>query len=118
MTDPSVVTSGADAAAAGRRSRRADDKRVGVLWPAELEAARLKLPCLVVDISSGGAKLRSADPIAANLNKFRLNIDSLGAFECAHVWEHDGRIGLRFVGDCPTRDQIEGLIDDPPYLRA
>ena len=112
--------SSADPTATAKREqlRRTDDKRIGVLWPAELEAASLKLPCVLLDVSVAGAKLRSADPLAANLNKFRLNIDSLGAFDCAHVWEGGGRVGLRFLGATPTRAQLQNLIEDPPYLAA
>jgi PilZ domain len=116
MSDLSSSVGNQGAAPAPFRNR--SDKRTGVLWPAVLEADSVKLPCIVLDISAAGAKLRSTDPLAGNLNKFRLNIDSLGAFDCAHVWERAGRVGLRFLGVPPTRAQIDDLIDDPPYLQA
>ncbi|MGH7074366.1 MAG: PilZ domain-containing protein [Stellaceae bacterium] len=111
-------TTGADLTAPQGQVSRRNAKRTGVLWPAQLEAADVKLPCVVLDISTAGAKLRSTDPLAGNLNKFRLTIDSLGAFDCTHVWEAAGRVGLRFIGSFPTKGEIENLITDPPYLYA
>jgi PilZ domain len=116
MVNLSAVDSGAGAAPFPQSRRQG--KRIGVLWPADVETDKVRLPCVVLDISVAGAKLRGAAPLAGHLDKFWLNIDALGAFECSQVWDRDGRLGLRFVGDCPTALQLETLIHDPPYLHA
>jgi hypothetical protein len=99
-------------------SRRLAGKRIGVLWPGEARTANLKLPCIVLDISVAGAKVRSDDTLLGNLNRLWLSIDFLDLFECANVWQRNGRVGLRFIGDCPTMGRLQELLDNPPYLRS
>jgi hypothetical protein len=104
-----------DAPSNVRQLRSPEAMRIGVLWLAEAEAAHLKLPCIVLDISVAGARLRSKEALLGSLNRLRLSIDFLDTYECAHVWERDGQVGLRFIGNRPTMGRLQDLLSRPPY---
>lgn len=85
---------------------RRQHKRKPVLWAARIETREGPCDCIILDLSLGGAKLRSAAPVAAQ-QTVTLVIDRFGALHAEVIWARSGRMGLRFV-DAP--DQIAHIL--------
>ncbi len=81
--------------------------RTSTLFPGELIAAAGAVPCQVLNISAGGAKVRLSEPWMHEL-AVTLRIDRF-TFVGEIVWQYDDCVGLSFVGD-PA--EIEQIIDE------
>jgi hypothetical protein len=85
---------------------RRQHKRKPVLWAARIETRDGPSECIILDLSLGGAKLRSAASVTAH-EEVTLVIDRFGALNGEVMWARSGRMGLRFT-DAP--DQIAHII--------
>lgn len=65
-------------------------------WPAELSTARGRTRCVVVDISSWGARL-ALDAAVDLPDQVALVIDGIGTIAAQIAWYRDNTIGLRFL---------------------
>lgn len=84
----------AELAEAGNQRPR--EARRAVLWPASLKVVgKPEIRCVVIDLSSGGAKVRTDKPVAegtlVKLRSQRFTRDARIA------WTADGLVGLQFV---------------------
>ncbi|HXY98987.1 MAG TPA: PilZ domain-containing protein [Stellaceae bacterium] len=85
-----------------RRLRRpeSDDSAPGrrwkTDWPAELGTPQGRQNCVVLDISSWGARLR-LDAAAAVPEHVWLVLDSVGAIAANLIWRRDDMLGLQFL---------------------
>jgi len=57
--------------------------------------------CAILDISPGGAKLKSGTVVTAKTD-IVLDLDKIGKFTATAVWCSGGTIGIKFTDD-PTR---------------
>lgn len=56
------------------------------------------IPCIMLDISEGGARLHAHEP-GEIPDRFQLNIESEGlTFNCEVVWRQGNELGVKFVG--------------------
>jgi hypothetical protein len=55
-----------------------------------------EMPVEVVDLSSGGFRLRAAEPLEAG-ERFRLRVSRYGDFAAQIQWVRDGEAGGRFL---------------------
>lgn len=82
------------APAAGIFEQRRDPRR-RMLWSGTLQTVDGPYPCIVLDLSLGGARVslhrapRRGDPVS-------LVLGPLGAFRGELVWERDGAAGISF----------------------
>jgi hypothetical protein len=67
----------------------------------------------VLDISPDGAKLQTDVLLLGEVESFRLDVPSLGAMECAPVWQRGGRLGVRFLSGQPTMTRLRELVGLP-----
>lgn len=83
-----------------RRLRRPDTeagapgRRWKTDWPAQLTWATGTCDCIVLDVSSWGAKLRADSVPRGELVSLR--IDGIGVIPATVVWRSDGVAGVRF----------------------
>ena len=85
---------------------RRQHKRKPVLWAARIESMNGPSDCIILDLSLGGAKLRSQAQVKSR-QKVTLVIDRFGALRAEVVWARQGHLGLRFTD---TPDTIEHII--------
>lgn len=79
-----------DATAPGRRWKTD--------WPAELCSPQGRQSCIVLDISSWGARLRlDAAAAAAVPERISLVIDGIGSVAAERVWRDGDTLGLKFL---------------------
>jgi hypothetical protein len=66
------------------------------------------LPCNVLDISSGGAKVQIGVPYALPRQVFLLRDERENIYECETVWQDEQTAGLAFVDLCARakRDEL------------
>jgi PilZ domain len=76
-------------------------------WPAELRSASIRIPCHVIDISVGGAKLNLARPLPRDLSKIWLVIEPFGPIYGEPVWQRHNTVGLRFFRDQPDIARLQ-----------
>jgi hypothetical protein len=93
-------------------------RRLGVLWPADVRTARIKISSTVLDISPEGAKLRCGTLLFGYLDKCWLAIDGLALIECTPVWQRNGRVGVRFLSGKPPMTLLQATLECPPYRRV
>lgn len=62
-----------------------------------LDADGRLFPCVIMDVSPGGAQLVASVP--AELETMRLEIEAFDAFDCRVAWRNDTRIGVEFLHD-------------------
>ena len=81
------------------RERRAHHRR-RVNQEAELviPSEGLTVPCLLLNISEGGAGI-TCDIIPRARTRIRLVLKDGQAFDGITIWFEDGQLGLKFVGD-------------------
>jgi hypothetical protein len=89
-----------------QHARRTVSIAARLFWRDE---GRLILPCMIVDISQGGARIRAHFPSALPPLVYLAEDESEAIYECAPVWQQDGTAGLRFVNLCGTSQQRELL---------
>jgi hypothetical protein len=80
-----------DTAVAERRQH----PRVGVMWMATLRSGANYYDCVVIDLSSGGAKLALWAPVTLGPTAI-LEIGAYGSFAASVVWQRADYAGIRF----------------------
>lgn len=73
-----------------------EERRRHILWSGVLQTARGPCSCLVVDISSGGARLSAAAVVEIG-QAVTLVVTGLGLFRGTVIWSEAGNIGIRFA---------------------
>jgi hypothetical protein len=83
---------------AGPPTGEVDARREGrkqLLWSGVLQTAHGPCPCLVVDLSRGGAKLSLAAPV--KIGQFvTLVVTGIGTYRGTVIWNEHATIGIRF----------------------
>jgi hypothetical protein len=67
------------------------------------------LPCIIVDISEGGARIRAHFPSPVPPVVFLVKDEGEIIYECETVWQQDGTAGLMFVNLCAYQQRQELL---------
>lgn len=81
-----------------RRSERRSHQRVGVMMMATLRATRGFFDCMVLDLSSGGAKLAISEQLVLTPgDSVSLIITPFGTFRAQSVWQRTSFAGIRFL---------------------
>ncbi len=62
-----------------------------------LDASGQLVPCVIADVSAGGAQLLVDLP--PFVTRARLEIEAYGAFECRIAWRTDTRAGIEFLNE-------------------
>lgn len=70
-------------------------QRQTVRLDACLDASGQLIPCVIADVSAGGAQLLVDLP--PFVERARLEIEAFGAFECRITWHTDTRAGIEFL---------------------
>src|SRR6185437_7423406 len=79
-------------------AERRQHRRVGVMMMATVRAARGFFDCMVLDLSSGGAKLAFSDQVALRPgDSVSLIIARVGTFRAQSVWQRTNFAGIRFL---------------------
>ena len=77
---------------------RRRNQRTGVMMMATLRATRGFFDCMVLDLSSGGAKLAMSEPLVlAPGDAVSLIIARVGTFRAQSVWQRTTFAGIRFL---------------------
>ena len=99
-----------------REKRRAERSSVGVIGDVETPASRE--PVTIVDISAGGARLRSANSPPSRQD-VQLNVNGLSVFGSV-VWRKDNHFGLRFEYALNEHgsDEIQQAVKDAEVERS
>ncbi len=82
-------------------------ERTTVLWSGELVYREQIVACVIVNISAGGAMVRSEDP-AFFVTSVVLRNSRIGDLAAKVVWRQDDELGLRFADDPETVAEIIG----------
>lgn len=82
-------------------------KRKPVLWSARIETDMGPCDCILLDLSLGGAKLRTALQAKAR-ERVMLVVDRFGAINAEVAWCRSGQMGLRFRDLPETVAQLFG----------
>ena len=85
------------------RSRRVSVLQAGTLV---FGAENCALECHVLDISDGGAKIRTSN-LADGADVFDLRLDSGTTHRCRVVWRDKENLGIEFVGEVTPEDADE-----------
>jgi hypothetical protein len=81
-----------------RPAERRRHQRAGVMMMATLRAGRRFFDCMVLDLSSGGAKLAFGEEIVLPLgDPVALIIGQIGTFRAQSVWQRTTFTGIRFL---------------------
>ncbi len=94
-----------DAREQSSESRRFE--RTTVLWSGQLVFQEQSVACVIVNISSGGAMVRSDDP-SIFVTSVVLRNARIGDLAAQIVWRQDEELGLRFADDEETVAEIIG----------
>ena len=81
-------------------AERRRHKRKAVLWSARIESAIGTADCIILDLSLGGAKIKTAHAPLPARHVVTLVIDRFGALRAEVAWSRMGHMGLRFI-DAP-----------------
>jgi hypothetical protein len=76
-------------------------RRKPVIWAASLEASNGVFDCVILDLSSGGAKLKVSQLVPLN-EPAVLNIGRFGTFPCKIVRSQVGEAGIQFTDPPPV----------------
>lgn len=85
------------AAAPRREVDRRRHRRIVARLDACLDGGGQLIPCVIVDVSAGGAQVLADLP--PGIEKVKLEIEAYGAFACRVAWVTDTRAGLEFLQD-------------------
>jgi len=88
------------AAPAAKGAERRRHKRKTVLWSARVESRQGPSECFILDLSLGGAKIKTVGALVPAHQIVTLVIDRFGALRAEVVWSRMGHMGLRFT-DAP-----------------
>lgn len=93
----------------GRPERRGRPRR-HVLWRGVLQTVGDPYPCLVLNVSLGGAKLAVRTELEPD-REVTLMLGALGVFPAVVVWAETGAVGIRFLEDQPElARRLSGLL--------
>ncbi len=81
--------------------------RTTVLWSGHLVFREQSVACVIVNISAGGAMVRSEDP-AFFMTSVVLRNSRIGDLAAEVVWRQDDELGLKFADDPETVAEIIG----------
>jgi hypothetical protein len=82
-------------------------ERTTVLWSGHLVHQEQMVACVIVNISAGGAMVRSEDP-AFFMTPVVLRNPRIGDLSAEVVWRQNEELGLKFVDDPDTIAEIIG----------
>ncbi len=82
-------------------------ERTTVLWSGQLVFQEQSVACVIVNISSGGAMVRSEDP-AFYATSVVLRNARIGDLAAEVVWRQNDELGLKFADDPETVAEIIG----------
>ncbi len=82
-------------------------ERTTVLWAGHLVYQEQSVSCVIVNISAGGAMVRSEDP-AFFMNTVVLRNPRIGDLAADVVWRQNDELGLKFADDPETVAEIIG----------
>ena len=82
-------------------------RRMRANWPAELRIDSARISCHVIDISVGGAKVKTAGPLPQDAAKAWLVLDGFGPMEAELLWQNRELVGIRFLRDHPGISEIQ-----------
>lgn len=89
-----------------KHARRTVSIEARLFWRGEGPAI---LPCMIVDISEDGARIRAHFPSPLPTLVFLVKDESEIIYECETVWQQDGTAGLMFVNLCAYSQRSELL---------
>ncbi len=78
-----------------------DHLRSAVLWSGEVIQGVRIIPCRILNISAGGAKVRLEGEVPDG-SEIRISCNRFGEVPALVVWCRDGKMGLKFLED-PSR---------------
>ena len=81
--------------------------RTTVLWSGHLVCQDQSVACVIVNISAGGAMVRSDDP-SFFMTSVVLRNPRIGDLAAKILWRQDDEFGLKFVDDPETVAEIIG----------
>jgi hypothetical protein len=87
-------------------------RRFRANWPAQLRIDAARVPCQVIDISVGGAKL-DVDGLPKGIHRVWLVVDFLEPIAAELAWRRRGLLGLRFLKDHPDIARLQNRRFDP-----
>lgn len=74
--------------------------RISVLWSGRLHLDDTDMPCMVLNISGEGARLRISTPLEdADGQPVRLQVDRLGVLDGRIAWGQDDEVAIAFTED-------------------
>ncbi|MHA1151100.1 MAG: PilZ domain-containing protein [Alphaproteobacteria bacterium] len=82
-------------------------ERTTVLWSGQLVYREQSVACVIVNISAGGAMVRSEDP-AFYATSVVLRNSRIGDLAAEVLWRQDDELGLKFADDPETVAEIIG----------
>ena len=82
-------------------------ERTTVLWSGHLVFQEQIVACVIVNISAGGAMVRTEDA-AFCLTSVVLRSDHIGELAAEVVWRQGDELGLKFIDDPETVAEIIG----------
>jgi hypothetical protein len=84
-----------------------DDPRSRLVKVGQLEVGDEKFPCFIVDLSKTGTKIRTLEPLEAELSKVRLHIAEIGVFDAEVRWVDGAEIGLLLQQEIEAPEEQE-----------
>lgn len=72
--------------------------RKPALWKAQIKVGLESFPCRVIDLSLGGAGLRTDAHLLLG-TKLKLEVDHIGVFRAKVAWVDDDQMGIMFTID-------------------
>jgi hypothetical protein len=95
-----------------RDQRRHARKKVSIEAHLFLRGEKSRvIPCKVLDISEGGARVKTAVPCSLPSEVFLVKDEAEIIYECETVWQKRNTAGLMFLDLC-ARAKLQGVLDD------
>ena len=95
-----------------RDQRRHARKKVSIEAHLFLRGEKSRvIPCKVLDISEGGARVKTAVPCTLPSEVFLIKDEAEIICECETVWQKRNTAGLMFLDLC-ARAKLQGVLDD------
>jgi len=85
------------------------DTRTHVVRTGELEVGGDKFACFIVDLSRKGTKIRTLEPLEAELSLVKLHIAEIGVFEAEVRWVNGVEIGLLLHQEIEAPEDLESV---------
>jgi hypothetical protein len=98
-------------------SEEAPGRRWKTNWPAELSSPQARARCVVLDISSWGARV-SLDTAVDLSGRVWLTIEGIGTIAAQIAWRRDEAVGLQFLEQQAWIRRLHTRQLDPTTWRA